>query len=119
MIEPPQILQTAARRTAVIHLTIPRNEIQEVMGPGVVELMSTVEAQGVSTTGPWFTHHLRMTLDGFDFEIGVPVASVVEPAGRVRMSELPAATVARAMYQGPYERLGAAWGELDAWIRAQ
>ncbi len=26
--------------------------------------------------------------------------------------------VARSVYRGPYEGLGPAWGELDAWIRA-
>jgi len=31
---------------------------------------------------------------------------------------LPATTVARTVFQGPYEGLGAAWGEFDAWIVA-
>ncbi|MFI5309422.1 MAG: GyrI-like domain-containing protein, partial [Polyangiales bacterium] len=31
---------------------------------------------------------------------------------------LPAAKVARAVYVGPYEGLGAAWGELRAWVES-
>ena len=42
MIDPPQIVQTDARQTAVIRLTIPRAEIRNVMGPGIGELMAAV-----------------------------------------------------------------------------
>lgn len=118
MIDTPQIAEHAAQRTAVIHLTIPRAEIRNVMGPGIGELMGTVAAQGIATVGPWFSHHLRMEPGIFDFEIGVPVAAPVTPAGRVVPGQLPAARVARTIYRGPYEGLGAAWGELEAWIAA-
>lgn len=119
MLEQPQITQTAAQATAVIRLTIPRAEIQQVMGPGYRELLAAVAAQGVATTGPWFSHHLRMDPDVFDFEIGVPVAAPVSAAGRVQPGELRAATVARTVYRGPYEGLPAAWGEFMAWVAAQ
>jgi effector-binding domain-containing protein len=49
----------------------------------------------------------------------VPVSRAVKPVGRVRPGELPAVTVARAVYRGPYEGLPRAWPELDAWIAAQ
>ena len=89
------------------------------MGPGLSELMSTVAAQGVSPAGPWFTHHLRMDLDIYDFEISLPVMSPISPSGRVQPSQSPAATVARTIYHGDYEGLGSAWGEFDAWITAE
>lgn len=116
MIETPRIVQSPAAQTAVIHLTIPRAEIQQVMGPGIQELMTTLAAQGIAPAGPWFTRHFRMEPATFDFEISVPVTRPVAPAGRVRPSVLPAARVARTVYHGPYEGLGAAWGELKAWI---
>jgi effector-binding domain-containing protein len=116
MIDTPSIVKSDAQRTAVIHLTIPRNKIQEVMGPGYNELMSTLEEQGITPTGAWFSHHLRMDPAVFDFEIGVPVSQDVKPAGRVQPGQLPAARVARTTYRGGYEGLGPAWGEFDAWI---
>lgn len=118
MIDTPQITQSAALRTAIIRLTIPREEIRNVMGPGIGELMATVAAQGVAPIGPVFSHHLRMDPGVFDFEIGLPVAAPVSPAGRVKPGQLPATTVARTVYHGPYEGLGPAWGEFDAWIAA-
>ena len=78
-----------------------------------------LDAQGLAPAGPWFTHHLRMDPDIFDFEIGVPVNAPITAAGRVKAGELPAATVVRTVYHGPYEGLGPAWAELDAWVAAQ
>jgi effector-binding domain-containing protein len=119
MLDRPRIAQTTAQPTAVIRLTVPRQEIRTVMGPGYRELMDAVAAQGIAPAGPWFTHHLRMDPDIFDFEIGVPVTAPISAAGRVKAGQLPAATVARTVYHGDYEGLGAAWAEFDAWIAAE
>ena len=119
MIEPPHITQTAAQQTAIIHLTIPREEIRHVMGPGIGELMAAIAAQGIAPAGPWFSHHLRMDPDTFDFEISVPVTAPVAAAGRMTPSQLPATKVARTILHGPYEGLGAAWGEFNSWIVAE
>lgn len=118
MIDTPHILQTTAQPVAVIPVTVPRSQIQDVMGPGLSELMATLGSQGVTPTGPWFTRHWRMDPKVFDFEIGVPVAQSVIAAGRVKPSELPATTVARTVYHGDYEGLGGAWQEFVDWIVA-
>ena len=118
MIDTPHIAQSPARLTAVIHITTPREKIREVMGPGIQELMATIAAQGIAPAGPLFSRHLRIDPAIFDFEISVPVSATVTPAGRVRPSQLPAVTVARTIYHGPYEGLGEAWGEFCAWLTA-
>ena len=59
MLDKPRIVQTAAQLTALIRLTIPRVEIQNVMGPGIAELMAAIAAQGTAPAGPIFSHHLR------------------------------------------------------------
>ena len=119
MIDTPAIATTPEQPTAVIHLTIPRAEIQKEMGPAHQELFSTLAAQGVAPTGPWFCHHLRMDPAVWDFEVGVPVSAPVLPAGRVAASRLPATRVARTVFHGGYEGLGAAWGEFGAWIERE
>ena len=118
MLDTPRITQTTDRLTAVIHLTIPRAEIRNVMGPGLQEVQAAVAAQGIAPAGPWFTHHLRMDPATFDFEICVPVTVPVAAVGRVKPSRWPAMKVAQTVYHGPYEGLPAAWGEFDAWIVA-
>lgn len=119
MIDTPRIVETPSRHTAVIRFTIPRGKIQEVMGPAIGEVLSAVAEKGFTPTGPVFSHHFRMDPDVFDFEVGVPVAEPFPVAGRVQPSQLPAATVAKTTYHGPYEGLGSAWGEFVDWIDAQ
>ena len=114
----PEITHTAAQLAAMIHLTMPRNEIQSVMGPGLSELMAAVKAQGIGPAGPWFTHHLTMSPSVFDFEICVPVTAPVAAVGRVKPGQFPAVKAARTIYTGPYEGLAAAWGEFKTWVTA-
>lgn len=118
MIDAPEIVRLAAQPTAIIPLNISKDQIQRVMGPGIGELMSTLAAQGITPAGPWFTHHLKMSPDEWDFEISVPVSKPVTAAGRVKPSQWPAMKVARTTYHGGYEGLGEAWGEFGDWLAA-
>ena len=118
LLDAPLVTDFTPQHIATIHVTVPRQEIHQVMGPGIQELMSAVDGQGIATTGPWFTHHLRMHPDTFDFEIGVPVASPVTPSGRVVPGRRPAARVARVVHHGPYEGLSNTWGSFAEWIAA-
>ena len=118
MLATPQIIRTDAQQAAVIHLTVPRSEMMKVFGPAVGELMAALATQGVEPIGAVFAHHLKMSPDRFDFELGVKVAAPVKPAGRVKPGQLPASKVARTVYSGPYEGLPAAWGEFNKWMKA-
>ena len=118
MIDKPNIVRTEAQPAAVIHVTVAKDKIREVMGPGLKELRDTLAAQGIEPTGPWFTHHLRLDSSQWDFEIGLPITAPIKPEGRVKPGELPALTAARTVYRGDYEGLGTGWGELMSWIKA-
>jgi effector-binding domain-containing protein len=118
MIDAPQILQTTTQPIAVIPLTIPKADMRTVMGPAVTELLGAVAAQGIGQAVPWFTHHLKIVPDQWDFEIGVPVIAPVVAVGRVKPSQWTSMQAARTIYSGPYEGLGEAWGEFIAWIAA-
>jgi hypothetical protein len=116
MIDTPRITQTAGLFSAFVHLTVPREEIRKVMGPGLGEVRGAIAAQGICASGPWFTHHLRMDPGIFDFEICAPLATPFAKAGRVEAGQWPPTTVAQTVYHGDYDGLGAAWRELDAWV---
>jgi effector-binding domain-containing protein len=119
MIDTPIVTTVTAQRTACIPLIVTFAEMQLVMGPGIQEIFAALGAQGIAPTGAWFTHHRRRPTDTFDFSICVPIATPVKPVGRVQNGERRAARIARTIYAGPYEGLGAAWGEFHAWIAAQ
>jgi effector-binding domain-containing protein len=118
MIETPQITETVAQHYAYLRQNVPREEIRTVMGPGIKEVYAALTAQGVASSGPWFTHHLKRPDAFFDFEICVPVAGPIESAGRVEAGVWPSMRVAQTVYHGGYEGLPAAWGEFEAWIAA-
>ncbi len=118
MIETPHITRTTDQLTAVLHLTVPIAEVKNVMGPGIREVMAAVFAQGLTPTGPWFTHHFHRPTATFDFEICIPVPAPLQATGRVQPGLWPAMTVARTVYHGGYEGLGTAWREFHAWIAA-
>lgn len=118
MLDQPQIVSVASQLAAVIPLTVPREQIRQVMMPGLQEILAAVAAQGIGPAGAWYTYHRRLDPEVFDFEIGVPVKSAVTPTGRVVPGQLPAARVAQTVYRGPYEGLPEAWGEFEAWIAA-
>ncbi|MBI1394641.1 MAG: AraC family transcriptional regulator [Betaproteobacteria bacterium] len=119
MIEPPEIVRTASRTTAVIPLVTTRAEIATVMDAAIAEVHAAILAQGLAPAGPLFSFHHRRPTDTFEFEVGFPVEREIVPAGRVRPGRLPEARVVRTTYRGPYEGLGEAWGEFVRWIEAR
>jgi len=119
MITTPRLVDVPSAPAALIHITVPRAEIQQVMGPAFGELAAALAAQGITPAGPFFSHHLRMEADTFDFDLGVPVASPVAPVGRVQPGEQPGGRVAQTVYQGGYEGLSGGWSALMAWLEAE
>lgn len=118
MLDTPTLQRSPEQIIAYMHFEVPRSEIQIVMGPALHELRRTAAAQEIAVVGPWFTRHLRMSPDFFDFEICLPVDRAIEPTKRVRAGRLAEANVVRSVYRGPYEGLGAAWAEVMSWIAA-
>lgn len=119
MTSAPEVLDLPPQKVARIAITCPSSEVMKVMGPGIQELHATLGRQGVTPTGPWLTHHLKMPGQEFDFEICLPVDAEVTPEGRVTNGVLPGGRTARTIYTGGYEGLGNAWGEFIGWIKAQ
>ena len=70
-------------------------EMQNVFGPAIGELMAAIAAQNLAPAGPVFAHHLKMPPDIFDFELGVPVGAPIAATRGVRPRQRPAMKVAR------------------------
>jgi len=119
MIDKPKIVTTEQQLTAVIHLTIPREQMPALFAPALEELLATLATQQIAPEGAAFAYHLRMPPGMFDFELGFVVKATVAASGRVKASQLPAVKAARTIYHGPYEGLPDAWGEFNNWMKAQ
>ena len=118
-LDSPQILDLPAFRVARIHITTPASEIRPAMHAGLRELREALASQGIEPTGPWFTHHLKVPDQTFDFEICLPVSVEVKAQDRVAMGEIRGARTARTIYRGDYGGLGEAWGRFMQWINAE
>ncbi len=119
LITTPTVLATEPVHVAAIRLHIPRNGMAQQLPPALEELFRTLVAQGLTPAGPWFAHHIELPTDHFHFDACVPVPSPIQLTGRVEPGTIPAMTVARTLYRGPYTRLPEAWTEFRAWITAQ
>jgi effector-binding domain-containing protein len=124
MIETPEITHSQDQNYACLHLTVPREEIRMVMGPGIREVYTAIAAQGIPPAGPWFTHHLKRPDATFDFEICVPVNAPIAAAGGVKAGIWPSMRVARTVYHGDYDKgeyegLAGAWPKFMEWIAEQ
>ena len=119
MIEKPHLAETTARLTAIIHFTIPREEMPQVFGPAVGELMAGLAAQGLAPAGPVFAHHLKMSPGMFDFELGVPVGAPMAATGRILPGHWPALKVAITVHHGPYRRSPRRLGRVHGLDRSQ
>jgi hypothetical protein len=69
------------------------------MSPAITEIISTIAAQGGAFAGPCFSYHQKRPSDIFDFDVGFPISRPITPAGRVKMSKLPAAKIVRTTYR--------------------
>lgn len=118
-IQPPEIVETTPGLTAFIRLTIPRRDMMAQFGPTVQELLAGLAAQNITPAGPVFAHHLAMSPDIFDFELGVQVETAPQPAGRLQAGVFPAARMARTVHEGGYEGLFGAWVAFMAWMQAK
>ncbi len=114
-----EILETSPQRAAVIHLTIPRTEMQEAFPSAIHEILGALEEQGMAPAGPPYARHFRLHPETFDFEVGFPIDGAVEPRGRVEPGELPAARVVQTIHRGAYEGLPGAWRAFHGEIRAR
>ncbi len=119
LITSPTVLPTEPVTVARLRLHVPRNGMVEHLPSALEELFRTLVAQNVTPIGPWFAHHIELPTDHFHFDACVPVPSPITPTGRVEPGTIPAMTIARTLYRGPYTHLPQAWAEFRAWTAAQ
>lgn len=106
-------------KTAAIHLIIPREQIQMVMGPAIHEILDVLQAQGIPPMGPLFSRHLRLSMEEFDFEVGFPIQGEFRSQGRVYQCEIPTTKKVSRLYQGPYEGLFEAWKQFGEQVQKE
>lgn len=119
MIETPEVLSIDEQLLAVIHLTIPRTEINTAIDTAITEILAVLNSQGIQPSGALLTYHHQIPTDLFDFDVGFPVSREINRVDRVKSSRLPAAKVVRTRYHGSYDGLGDAWHMFCSWLETE
>ena len=121
-----EIREEPARRTAVVHGSVPLAAIPEFMGRALPAAWQAVGRIGLTPGGPPFTRYFSFAPEAVELEAGVTIADVpgqpvhtFEASGTVQPGELPAGQVAVGWHVGPYGTIGETYAKLMAWIAEQ
>jgi effector-binding domain-containing protein len=112
-----EVRETAEKDTVSIRTSTPVEKLSEVMGQAYGEIMQHLGPKGIQPTGPPFAIYYNMDMTNLDVEMGFPVASSVEGAGRVKSSKLPGGRAAVTIHVGPYEKIDEAYNGLMAFVK--
>ncbi|HEX7951159.1 MAG TPA: GyrI-like domain-containing protein [Candidatus Limnocylindrales bacterium] len=94
-------------------------EIPALLGSSFGQVYGYLGGLGIRPSEPPFViYHGMPGPFGLPFEIEVcaPIPGPVDPPEGWRLLDLPAGILASIVHIGPYETLGAAYDELEAWI---
>ena len=112
----PEILELPPSTTAVIDGVIDAGELAAFFDRSFATVPHVIASQNVAIAGPAFARYHRPPAETFDLEVGFPTDRRVEPDGDVRPGALPGGRVVRAVHEGAYDELGAAWEQIGRWI---
>ena len=92
--------------------------IGTAIGAGFRGVYGFLGPTGAAAGEPFVIYHGMPTKDDrpFDIEICAPIGRDVEPPRGWTVTDLPGGTFASVIHVGPYEALGSAYDELEAWI---
>ena len=113
-----QVVEHGEEPAAVVRGHATTAELPAFLGGAFGEVVQRLGEQRIAMAGPPFARY-RPVDGGFDVEAGFPAAGTVSPAGRVVATVLPGGSVATAVHQGDYGRLGQTYSDLEKWVLDQ
>lgn len=102
-------------RVAYVELTGP----YEKLGQGLMKLVSFLEEMKVRISGlpvgPYYDNPLETPPERLRSEVCVPISGRAMTDSRFKVKELPAATVAATIHNGPPEKFTDTFGAMFSW----
>ncbi len=106
-------------RVAVIRATVRQGDLGETISELLSKVWAYLSGLPSVTVGPALVHYLAWGPAGYELQVGFPVGEPVPAAGPVESTELPGGPAATLIHLGPYDRLPAAYAELESWMRRE
>ena len=113
---PPRLEQRPARPYAAIRARVTMSEIADTLPPLTGEVLTWLQARGVSPDGPELWRYLIIDMDEeLTIDVGFAVPTILDADDRVVTGELPGGTYAVAGFHGHPDGLLQATAELRRW----
>ena len=111
-----EMVTVPERQTAVLHETVPMNELPKFFQRAYGEVYSALQAEGLKPAGPPFSLYFGMPTDKVELEVGFPVEEKFTELGDVHASTLPGGKCVHGLHIGPYETMVQTYGEMTKWL---
>ena len=112
------VKEAASERLAGVRGTYRIAELGEVMGREFGRIMGAIAAQGVRPSGGAVTVYHGWTEDTVDAEIAFTIDGDFTAQEDVKPGTLPGGKVAFTVHVGPYDHVGAAYGAIQEYAKA-
>ncbi|NEE02127.1 MerR family transcriptional regulator [Phytoactinopolyspora halotolerans] len=100
-------------------LSTPPEAISETAGPVYHQIYEALGRAGITPTAPPRMAYPQMEGDTWTIELWVPVPEGSSAPDGLTARRFPGGRVARTLHVGPYDELGMAYRELEAWMAKQ
>ena len=113
------VLTSAPRRFVLYrHRVVAHNELGPTIRDTFGELYACVEASGANPGGPPFVIYHEASQPGVRWEIDIcaPVSGPMVAPPCFEYIEMPSCIVASMLHVGPYDTLGEAYAQIEAYI---
>lgn len=100
-----------------IRTTVPVAQLAQAQAESLGEIWRFMQRRGLTPAGPPFVRYHSFGEAETDVGLGIPVGEASAGDGRVEAGELPGGGAAIATWHlGAHDRLGEAYGRLNAWL---
>lgn len=114
-----ELREVPERNTLSIRTTTLAENLPQVIGKSLWQVLDYLSTEGVQTAGPPFALYHNMDMSNLDVEMGFPVNEKVPGNEEVKPSSIPAGQVAVDMHLGPYETMEVTYNKMLAALQEQ
>jgi effector-binding domain-containing protein len=111
----PAIVELVRQETAIMHVSGPTAELPALLGRAFRVTMDQIAVSGGRVVGPPFARYLEFGAR-VEVDAGFPCTGPIVETELVHAAFLPGGRAVQGTVVGPYEEIGAAWSEVQAWI---
>jgi effector-binding domain-containing protein len=114
-----ELREVHERSTLSIRTTTSAENLPQVIGKSLWQVVDYLSTEGVQPAGPPFALYHNMDMSNLDVEMGFPVNEKVPGTEEVKPSSIPAGKVAVDMHLGPYETMEVTYNKMLAALQEQ